>query len=165
MSAELKELMLQAPAWSLGVAESLTCGLLQARVGAVSGASDYFRGGITAYTLEQKVRHLGVDAAAAAAVDCVSARVAEEMARGACRLFGAEVGVATTGYAEPNPARRIDAPFAWWAVAVSSSRSGTPRVWHGRVECPGAARVDVQSMVADAALAELVAILRVLRAR
>ncbi len=58
---ELKPLLLQAPRLSLAVAESLTCGQVQARIGAVSGASDYFLGGVTAYSLDEKVRLLGVN--------------------------------------------------------------------------------------------------------
>ena len=115
---ELKELMLAAPRLTLAVAESLTAGHVQARVAAISGASEFFLGGITAYSLDQKVKHLGVDRAAAKRVKCVSAGVAEQMALGVCILFGADVGVATTGYAEPSPADGIVEPFAWWAVAA-----------------------------------------------
>ena len=63
--SDLKNLMLREPRLTLAVAESLTCGRLQARIGAISGASEFFLGGMTAYSLEQKVRHLGVDRAAA----------------------------------------------------------------------------------------------------
>src|SRR5688572_2412301 len=101
---DLKELMGREPRLTLAVAESLTAGQVQARVAAISGASNFFLGGITAYTLEQKAKHLGVDRVAAKRVNGVSAEVAEQMALGVCRLFGADVGVATTGYAEPAPA-------------------------------------------------------------
>ena len=87
--SDLKDLMLSRPRLTLAVAESVTCGRLQARIGADSGASEYFLGGLTAYSLEQKVRHLGVDRAGAEGVNSVSAGVAEQMARGACALFGA----------------------------------------------------------------------------
>ena len=163
MSAELKELMLRTPPLTLAVAESLTAGNVQARVAAVSGASNFFLGGITAYTLEQKVKHLGVDRAAAAEVNCVSAEIAGQMARGACALFGADVGVATTGYAEPAPAVGVDVPFAWWAVAWREPRARRWRVRQGRVACPGASRVQAQAIVADAALAELIVVLRAIR--
>jgi len=82
---ELKELMLRPPRLTLAVAESLTCGRVQARIGAIPGASEFFLGGITAYSLEQKVRHLGVDRATAEPVNAVSAEVAEQMARGYAR--------------------------------------------------------------------------------
>ncbi len=166
MADELKALMLVEARLTLAVAESLTAGNVQARVAAVSGASNFFLGGVTAYSLEQKVKLLGVNRAHAAEVNCVSARVAEEMARGVCGLFGADVGVATTGYAEPSEENGVVAPFAWWAVAwrrgatAAGGRSHGFSVRHGRIECPGASRVQAQSMVADAVLAELVAWLR-----
>lgn len=159
---ELKALLLRAPRLTLAVAESLTAGHVQARVAAASGSSEYFLGGITAYSLEEKVRHLGVNRAAAKKVNCVSAEVAEQMARGACELFGSDLGVATTGYAEPSPVDGVKTPFAWWAVA-HRGRAGRFTVRHGRVECPGEPRVDVQKMVAAAAVAELIEFLRAVR--
>lgn len=159
---QLAELLLQAPKLTLAVAESLTAGNVQSRIGAISGASNYFLGGITAYSLEQKVKHLGVDRASAKRVKCVSADVAEQMARGVCALFAADVGVATTGYAEPAPSDEVSSPFAWWAVAVRGNR-GRFAVHHGRVECPGCSRRETQEIVADAAIAELIAVLQRVR--
>ena len=147
---------------TLGVAESMTCGWIQARVGAVPGASDFFLGGLTAYQLEQKVRHLGVDRAHAASVDAVSAVVAEQMALGACAFFKSDLGLATTGYAEPNPARGVTAPYAFWALA--KVRAGEATITHGgRVDCVGANRVQAQQRVADVVLSELVKYLVKLR--
>lgn len=161
VAAQLKALMLREPKLTLAVAESLTAGHVQARVAAVSGASNFFLGGVTAYSLEQKVKLLGVDRTEAKKVNCVSARVAEEMALGACALFGADVGVATTGYAEPSQADGVTVPFAWWAVARHEAGAGATRgdfvLRHGRVECPEAKRIEVQAIVAEAVLAELIA--------
>ena len=167
-AANLKPLLLCEPRLSLAVAESLTCGRVQARIGAVSGASEYFLGGVTAYSLEQKTKLLGVDRAAAEKVNSVSAAVAEQMARGACALFGASIAAATTGYAEPNAAWNVAQPFAWWAVArrdrLSGAKSGDKfTLRSGRVECPGATRVETQERVAEAVIAALVAFLRKVR--
>jgi nicotinamide-nucleotide amidase len=162
--AELKTLLLGTPKLTVAAAESLTCGRVQAQIGAVSGASEYFLGGLTAYSLEQKVRHLAVDRAAARRVNSVSAEVAEQMARGVCGLFGSDLGLATTGYAEPSPADEVVDPFAYWAVAHRAKRGGRfVAVRSGRVECPGAKRSDVQEIVAQAVIAELIAYLRGLR--
>ncbi len=164
--AELKDLMRRAPRLTLSTAESLTCGRVQSAIASISGASEYFLGGITAYSLDQKVRHLGVDRAAARRVNSVSAEIAEQMAQGACRLFGSDLAVATTGYAEPSKADRVEQPFAWWALAHRARRGGQfVLLRSGRVECPGAKRVDAQTIVAEAAVAELVEYLRALRAR
>ena len=156
---ELKKLMLSKPALTLAVAESLTVGHMQARIAAVSGASDYFLGGITAYTLEQKVKQLGVNRAHARSVNCVSQRVAVEMASGAAKLFGAQLAVASTGYAEPSPKHKVKIPHAWWAIC-HRVRSGAMMVLSGYVEVPGADRVTVQEKVAEAVLTELISYLR-----
>lgn len=162
--SELRALMLQSPRLTLAVAESLTCGRLQARIGAISGASEFFLGGITAYSLDQKVRHLGVDRAEAEAANSVSARVAEQMARGACVLFGAGVAAATTGYAEPSAQWGVDAPYAWWGLARMKP-GGDFDLQSGRVDCPGLGRVEVQERVASAALDALVGWVRAPAAR
>lgn len=160
--AELKKLMLSAPRLTLAVAESLTCGCVQARIGAVSGASEYFLGGLTAYSLDQKVRHLGVNRVHARRVNGVSQRVAVEMAQGACALFGSDLAVATTGYAEPSRAEGIRVPMAWWALC-HQKRGGRVVVISGQVEMPGAKRVAAQERVTQEVLGALVAYLRELR--
>jgi nicotinamide-nucleotide amidase len=157
---KLKTLLLAPPALTLAAAESLTSGRVQAAIGSVSGASNFFCGGLTAYSLDQKVRHLGVDRAMAKRVNSVSAAVAEQMAEGACALFGSDLGVATTGYAEP--AEGVAHPFAFWALA-HRRRGRVVARRSGRVECPGAKRIEAQTIVAEAAIAELVAYLEELR--
>lgn len=158
LAGELKRLIRRRPALTLAVAESLTAGNLQARVASVSGSSEYFLGGVTAYTLEQKAKLLAVNRAHAKKVNGVSQRVAVEMAAGACKLFGADLAVATTGYAEPAPARKVRVPQAWWAIC--HNHGGAAAVLSGLVEVPDADRVTVQERVTDAVLAELVSYLR-----
>ncbi len=91
--------------WTLGVAESLTGGLVAASVVSVSGASAVFRGGVVAYATDLKERLLGVDATLLEAHGPVHPRVARQMADGVRRTVGgaepADVGIATTGIAGP----------------------------------------------------------------
>ncbi len=160
--SELKDLMMAAPTWSLAVAESLTSGHLQARIGAESGASGFFAGGVTAYTLEQKVNLLVVDRAVAAPVDCVSDEVARQMARGVCQLFGSTIGAATTGYAEIDPTKGVFSPAAYWALARRDGEQG----WiyrSGRIVGPGLERTRFQLTVAEAVYAELPGFVRAAR--
>jgi nicotinamide-nucleotide amidase len=149
----LKAALLGPPRRTLAIAESVTSGGLQLRVGRISGASGFFLGGLTAYTLDQKVDRLGVDRAAAAAVNCVSAAVAEQMAVGVCGLFGSDFGVATTGYAEPDLTKQVTEPFAWWALARRTPDGFA--LERGRVDCPGASRAEAQDAIAEAAWAAL----------
>ncbi|HEY4989296.1 MAG TPA: CinA family protein [Opitutaceae bacterium] len=157
--SELKSLMLGPPPLRLAVAESLTSGRLQALIGSISGASDFFEGGVTAYSIDQKVRQLGVDRAEAEAVNSVSARVAEQMARGACALFRTDLAISTTGYAEAHPGFAVEVPFAWWALARRRAEGGFA-LRSGRVDCPGLSRTEVQERVAGEALDALVAWVR-----
>jgi nicotinamide-nucleotide amidase len=123
---------------TLAVAESASAGNLSALVASVVGASTFFQGGVVAYSLRQKVSVLGVDEAHAASCNCVSDRVAREMAAGVRRLFGTDVGVSVTGYAQQHHARGVDVevPFAWVGFDVRG------HVWAERVESPVAEWLD-----------------------
>ena len=140
----------------VAAAESLTVGRLQAELGRYSGASGYFAGGVTCYTAASKVRMLRVDPIHAEEVNSVSARVAEEMARGAARLFEARIALATTGYAEPDPGRGVHEPFAWVAATVDGPQGG---VMTALIDGAGLDREAMQVRAAGAALSLLAALL------
>ncbi len=82
---------------TLGLAESLTGGLVASRITDVPGASKVFRGSIVSYATEVKDDVLGVTER-----PVVSAAAAEAMARGARRVLGSDVGLALTGVAGPD---------------------------------------------------------------
>ncbi|WP_330240978.1 CinA family protein [Streptomyces sp. NBC_00525] len=105
---------------TLAVAESLTGGLVAAEVTSVPGASQAFRGSVTAYATPLKSEVLGVDAALLAARGAVDAEVARQMATGVRRVLGADWGVATTGVAGPEP--QDGQPVGTVFVAVSGPR-------------------------------------------
>lgn len=88
---------------TLAVAESLTGGLLAARVVDVPGASAVLRGGIVAYATDLKHRLLGVDPDLLADRGAVDGEVAAQMAGGIRERLGADWGLATTGVAGPDP--------------------------------------------------------------
>ncbi|MGA3216285.1 MAG: competence/damage-inducible protein A [Acidimicrobiales bacterium] len=88
--------LLTERALSLGIAESVTGGLVASRLVAVPGASEWLRGAIVAYDSAVKRSVLGLQDG-----PVVTPEAAEAMAEGARRLLGAEVGLATTGVAGP----------------------------------------------------------------
>jgi len=87
---------------TLGTAESCTGGLVAARLTAVPGSSEVFRGGVVAYADDVKQTELGVPAELLAVHGAVSAEVAAAMAQGVRSRLGVDVGVATTGIAGPG---------------------------------------------------------------
>ena len=88
--------MLRERGLTLGLAESVTGGLVGARITGIAGASDVFRGGIVSYASEVKFDLLGVPEG-----PVVSEAAAAAMAVGAQRALGASVGLALTGVAGP----------------------------------------------------------------
>lgn len=87
---------------TLAVAESCTGGLLGARLTAIPGASDVFRGGVIAYDNDVKSETLGVPAALIEEHGAVSEPVVISMSAGARTVAGADLGVAITGVAGPS---------------------------------------------------------------
>lgn len=64
-------------------------------------ASEIYKGGITAYTLQEKVNLLKVDEKEAEKCDCVSNDISSEMTVHVAELFKTEWDIAVTGYATP----------------------------------------------------------------
>jgi nicotinamide mononucleotide (NMN) deamidase PncC len=79
---------------------------------------DFFQGGMTAYNIGQKTKHLSVDPVHALTVNCVSARVTAQMALAVPGLFLSDWGIACTGYASPVPELNITRLFAYHAVSL-----------------------------------------------
>lgn len=104
---------LRARGWTLGVAESLTGGLIGARIVNVPGASEAFRGTIGSYATDVKRSILGVTAASV-----VSEDAAREMAEGAQRVLGADVGIAATGVAGPTEQDGVAVGTVYFAIAL-----------------------------------------------
>ncbi len=88
---------------TLACAESLTGGELGARITSVAGSSGYFLGSAVCYSANAKRMVLGVSEETLSGPGVVSAECAREMAEGARKLFGADVAVALTGAAGPDP--------------------------------------------------------------
>jgi nicotinamide-nucleotide amidase len=104
---------------TVAVAESLTGGLVVADLVSVPGASAVVRGGIVAYATELKHDLLGVDAALLAAGGPIQAAVAEQMASGVRARLTADVGLATTGVAGPDPQDGHAPGEVWIAIATA----------------------------------------------
>lgn len=112
--------------WTLAVAESLTGGALAAELVAVPGVSSVLTGGVVAYSTALKRDVVGVDARLLARVGAVHPDVAAQLAervRTALAVDGraADVGVATTGVAGPDPQDGHEPGTVFIAVATPAS--------------------------------------------
>ena len=100
---------------TLGVAESLTGGMIGVQLTDVPGASGWFRGSIVTYASEVKFDVLGLPEG-----PVVSSSAAEAMALGAARVLGASVGLGVTGVAGPTEQDGMPVGTVFVGVALGS---------------------------------------------
>jgi len=125
MEAAVARLLIDA-GLSLGLAESLTGGLVGARLTAVPGASDWFRGSIVAYDSAVKHRLLGVPDG-----PVVSEQAALAMATGSAKVLAADVGLGVTGVAGPTEQDGQPVGTVWMGLAMDGEADAV------RVQLPG----------------------------
>ena len=110
--------LLDSHGWSLGLAESVTGGLVAGRITAVPGASRTFRGSIVSYASDVKFDVLSVPHG-----PVVSAEAAVAMADGARRVLGADVGLALTGVAGPTEQDGQPVGTLWVGLALPNQET------------------------------------------
>jgi nicotinamide-nucleotide amidase len=140
---------LRARHQTVAVAESLTGGAVMAELISVPGASLAVRGGVVAYDTALKASLLGVPSALLDAHGPVHPEVAAAMAEGVRRLLivnghPADIGVATTGVAGPDP--QGGAPVGRVYVAVADSQGTIVQ----KYDCAGDRATVRQSAVSGA---------------
>ena len=96
--------LLRQKGLTLGAVESATGGLISHLITNVPGSSDYYKGSVTAYSNETKIKVVGVKADTIEQYGAVSHQVAEEMAQGGRRLLSVDICLADTGIAGPSGA-------------------------------------------------------------
>jgi PncC family amidohydrolase len=117
---------------TLAVAESCTGGLVGHRLTNVPGSSAYFIGGVVAYAYDAKERLLGVSHNTLYDFGAVSEPTAREMARGARRVLGTDLGLSVTGIAGPGgglPGKPVG--LTWVALSARDVEDARQFVWDG----------------------------------
>lgn len=112
---------------SISIAESVTSGFLQLAFSQMPSAQEFYKGGITAYTIDQKVKHLDVDYEEAHMVNCVSRDISESMAQNVALMFDTEWSLATTGYATPVEESGGEI-FAYYCIAYRGTIIRSDRI-------------------------------------
>jgi len=96
--------LLRQKGLTLGIVESATGGLISHLITNVPGSSDYYKGAVTAYSNEVKIKVIGVKEDTINKYGAVSYQVAEEMAQGGRKILAADICLANTGIAGPSGA-------------------------------------------------------------
>ena len=118
--------------WTLATAESCTGGLVGHRITQIPGSSDYFLGGIVAYSNQAKEKLLNVSPGTLMRYGAVSEATAMEMAQGVQQAFSSDVGLSITGIAGPD-SDSSDKPvgLTWIAICTAEEAINECHHWQG----------------------------------
>lgn len=115
---------------TLATAESCTGGLISHRITNIPGSSTYFIGSVVAYAYDAKEHLLGVHHNTLYDHGAVSKETAIEMARGARRIFSADIAVSVTGIAGPTgglPNKPVG--LTWIALSTREGETAHQFIW------------------------------------
>lgn len=138
--------LLRQKGWTLAIAESCTGGLIGDRITNISGSSDYFMGGMVAYSNESKAEHLGIPLDYTKKYGAVSSQVARKMAQGVRKAFHTNFGLSTTGVAGPTGGTKRS-PVGRVFVGFSNRK----RSWVKKLDLKGSRR-KIKERAAEKAL-------------
>lgn len=141
---------------TLACAESMTGGLLGARITTIPGSSDAFLGGFITYTDEVKAKLLGIDRGLLEREGAVTAVVAHEMARACRERCGADLGVSITGLAGPEAPDGLPVGLTYLGLATRDAVTVQERRFKG-------SRAEVREAAVDEALRMALAAAEALR--
>lgn len=138
--------LLTKKALTLATAESCTGGLISDRITNIPGSSEYFCGGVVAYSYEAKVNLLKVTWDTLRQYGAVSKETVIEMARGGRMALGADIAVSVSGIAGPGGGL-AEKPVGTTWIGLSTTEGDWARhfVWSGD-------RIQNKLSSADAAL-------------
>ena len=132
---------------TIAVAESITGGLLASSFIEESGASSYFKGGIIAYSPEIKTALLGVKLKDVQRDYGVNEETAKSMALGIARLMRADIGISTTGFAEPYDGHDAQAYIGICKVGSGEGEIPTMQIIH--IINPGTGRNEFRAHIVE----------------
>jgi len=130
---------------TIAVAESLTGGLISARLTSIAGSSEFFIGGSVCYHNRVKVMDVAVPPALISKHGAVSKEVATAMAEGIRKRMRTDIGLAATGAAGPKPLP--PAPVGRTYIAVASEKGVEWKELHLQ-----GGRTEIRKKVTQAAL-------------
>ena len=122
-------LLMKEHQYTLSVAESCTGGTIQSWLTSLDGASEFFKGGITAYASEIKKSVLQLSSSVLDEHPIVSEEVARAMASACQRLMNTDYSLSTTGYAGPSQ-ENTDIPVGTICIALATPQKVVSKTLH-----------------------------------
>jgi nicotinamide-nucleotide amidase len=121
--------LLKEKGLTIACAESCTGGYIAHLFTSNSGSSEYYRGGINPYHNDLKINVLGVNKETIEQNGAVSEQTVVEMAERVRELFGADIGISTSGIAGPGGATKEKPVGTTW-VALADGDNTQTKLYH-----------------------------------
>ena len=103
---------------TISTAESITGGLIASKICEISGASNYFKGGVVSYTKEAKESLLGVSLEDIEKYGVYSKETVIKMAEGIKERTNSDIAIATSGVAGPGPDEGVEAGTVYFCYYI-----------------------------------------------
>ena len=116
---------------TLSVAESCSGGAIASSITSLAGASQYFIGGVVAYSNDVKEKILGVKQTTLLEYGAVSEETVKEMAEGVLNKMNSDYAIATTGIAGPGGGTEEKPVGTVWIAVVSRKNMHTQKLTFG----------------------------------
>ena len=104
--------------FTISTAESITGGLIASKICEISGASNYFKGGVVSYTKEAKCSLLGLNLADIEKYGVYSKETVISMAKGIKERTKSDIAIATSGVAGPGPDEGVEAGTVYFCYCL-----------------------------------------------
>jgi nicotinamide-nucleotide amidase len=121
--------LLEKQGKTIACAESCTGGYIAHLITANSGSSTYYRGGINPYHNDLKINVLGVKKETIEKHGAVSEQTVIEMAERVRELFGADIGISTSGIAGPAGGSEEKPVGTTW-IALADGKNTQTKLYH-----------------------------------
>ena len=103
---------------TISTAESLTAGMIASSICNISGASNYFKGGVVSYTKEAKCSLLGLEMENIEKYSVYSNETVISMAKGIKEKTNSDLAIATSGVAGPGPDEGVEAGTVYFCFII-----------------------------------------------
>ena len=138
--------------FTISTAESITGGLIASKICEISGASNYFKGGVVSYTKEAKCSLLGLNMADIEKYGVYSKETVVSMAKGIKEKTKSDIAIATSGVAGPGPDEGVEAGTVYFCYYIDDYILTEKKVFEGN-------RNEIRNKAAEYALGVVVGLL------
>ncbi len=137
---------------TISTAESLTGGMIASNICNISGASNFFKGGVVSYTKEAKCSLLGLKMEDIEKYSVYSNETVISMAKGIKKNTNSDIAIATSGVAGPGADEGVEAGTVYFCFIIKDKIITEKKLFKG-------SRNEVRSNASNYAINQIINLL------